>query len=163
VSAPVTKAPLTKAACNSLDVTVRRARDDELRICAALYERTGNEAFTWRPKNFFHARDFLRFAEEEEVTVAVARGAILGILVFFRPHNFIHCLYVDPAAQGFGIGTALIKAAEKFADGPLSLKVDEPNAKARAFYAKHGFVPQGETGIDQGMRWLRLRQTSGTA
>jgi len=149
---------MANAICNSLDVTVRPARPDELKACAALYERAGNQAFTWRPKHFFHARDFLRFAEEEEVYVAVSRGAILGILSFFRPHNFVHCLYVDPSAQGFGIGSALIKTAESVADAPLSLKVDEPNEKARAFYAKHGFVTHGETGIDQGVRWIRLTQ-----
>jgi len=150
---------VTKAICKTLDVTIRRAKADELKAAADLYERAGNQAFSWRPKNWFHARDFLRFAQEEEVTLAVSHGAILGILSFFRPHNFIHCLYVDPAAQNFGIGSALLKAAEDFADGPLSLKVDEPNTKARAFYAKHGFVETGESGIDQGIRWLRLNRS----
>lgn len=149
---------MAKAICNALDVAIRRARADEIKTAAELYERSGNAAFKWRPKNFFHARDFLRFAQEEEVTVAVARGAILGILSFFRPHNFIHCLYIDPNAQGFGIGSALIRAAEDFADGPLALKVDEPNAKARAFYKKHRFVETGESGVDKGIRWLRLSQ-----
>jgi len=149
---------MAKAVCSTLDITIRRAKPAELKVCAELYERAGAAAFRWRPKNWFRARDFLRFAEEEEVSVAVSRGAILGILSFFRPHNFIHCLYVDPAAQGFGIGSALIKASEGFTDGPLSLKVDEPNAKARAFYVEHGFVETGESGLDQGVRWLRLSQ-----
>lgn len=152
---------MTKAICNTLPVTIRRARPDELKTCAELYERTGNAAFKWRPENFFKARDFLRFAEEEEeeVYVAESRGAILGIMSFFRPHNFIHCLYVEPSAQGFGIGSALIKAAEKFADGPLALKVDEPNTRALEFYERHNFRPLGETGLDQGVRWLRLKQS----
>ncbi len=151
---------MTKAICNTLPVTIRRARDDELKTCAELYERAGNAAFKWRPENFFKARDFLSFAEEEEVYVAVARGAILGILAFFRPHNFIHCLYVEPSAQAFGIGSALIKAAEKFADAPLSLKVDEPNTRALEFYERHNFRPIGESGLDQGVRWIRLKQPS---
>jgi len=149
---------MAKAICNALDIVIRRARADELEAAAALYERSGNDAFKWRPKNFFRAREFLRFAADEEVYLAVSRGALLGILSFFRPHNFIHCLYVEPAAQRFGIGSALIKAAEGFADGPLSLKVDEPNVKARAFYAKHRFVETGDSGVDQGVRWLRLSQ-----
>ena len=151
---------MAKAICNTLPVTIRRARDDELETCAELYERAGTAAFTWRPKNWFKAADFLRFAKSEEIYVAVARGAILGILAFFRPQDFIHCLYVDPAAQGFGIGTALLKAAEKFTDGPLSLKTDEANTRAHEFYARHGFVPEGETGVDHGVRWIRLKQTS---
>lgn len=149
---------VTKAACKSLPVTIRRARDDELVLCADLYQRSGNDAFTWRPKNWFKAADFLGFAKTEEVYVAESRGAIVGILSFFRPSNFVHSLYVDPAAQGFGIGTALIAAVAKIADGPLSLKVDEPNTRARAFYETRGFVDAHETGLDQGIRWLRMTQ-----
>jgi len=42
-------------------------------------------------------------------------------------------------------------------DGPLSLKVQEPNARARAFYAREGFVCV-EHGRDPGsdVAWLRL-------
>jgi len=41
--------------------------------------------------------------------------------------------------------------------GPLSLKVQEPNARARAFYAREGFVCT-EHGRDQDsdVAWLRL-------
>ncbi len=147
---------LTKAVCKTLPVKIRSAEPDESNACAALYERAGNDAFTWRPKNWFKAEDFLAHARNEEVYIAVAHGAILGILAFFRPSNFIHSLYVDPDAQGFGIGTALITAAEKIADGPLSLKVDEPNTRARNFYERLGFRAAGETGVDAGIRWLRL-------
>lgn len=145
--------------CKTLPVVVRRARDDELKICADLYERAGNAAFAWRPKGWFKAADFLNFVRQEEVYVAESRGAILGILSFFRPSNFVHSLYVDPSAQGFGIGSALIEAIAKLAHGPLSLKVDEPNEKARAFYEGLGFAPEGESGIDDGIRWIRLKRT----
>ena len=149
---------VTKAICKTLHVTIRRARSDELKTCAALYERVGNQTFTWRPKNWFKAEDFIDFANSEEIYVAESHGAILGILSFFRPSNFVHSLYIDESAQGFGIGTALIEAATKFADGPLALKVDEPNTRARKFYEKLGFIDAHETGIDAGIRWIRLKQ-----
>lgn len=150
----------TRAVCKTLPVTIRRARADELETCAALYERVGNATFKWRPKNWFKAADFRDFIQAEEVYVAESHGAIVGILSFFRPSNFVHSLYVDESAQGFGIGTALIEAAAKIADAPLSLKVDEPNAKARRFYEKLGFIDANETGIDSGIRWLRLKRTT---
>lgn len=149
---------VTKAICKTLPITIRRARADERDAAAALYERAGNEAFTWRPPGWFKAADFLDHTKTEEVYVAVSNGAILGVLAFFRPSNFIHSLYVEPSAQGFGIGAALVEAAAKIADGPLALKVDEPNTKARAFYAKLGFVDAGESGLDAGVRWLRLKR-----
>jgi GNAT superfamily N-acetyltransferase len=150
---------VTKAICKTLPVTIRRARADELKTCAALYERVGNQTFKWRPKNWFKAADFIDFANTEEIYVAESHGAILGILSFFRPSNFVHSLYIDEAAQGFGIGTALIKAAAKIADGPLALKVDEPNTRAREFYEKLGFTDANETGIDSGIRWIRMKRT----
>jgi len=149
---------VAKAICNMLPVDIRRARADEMAACAALYVRAGDAAFTWRPKGWFTAADFLRFSNAEEVYVACSHGAILGLLSFFRPSNFVHALYIDPLAQGFGIGTALLKAAEKFASGPLSLKTDEPNIRARRFYERHGFVTAGDTGVDQGVKWLRLKR-----
>ena len=52
--------------------------------------------------------------------------------------------------------SALIEAAENIAGGPLALKVDEANARAREFYDRHGFRPDGEIGIDHGIKWLRM-------
>lgn len=151
---------VTKAICKTLPVTIRRARAGELETCAALYERVGNKTFTWRPKNWFKAADFIDFAASEEIYVAESHSAILGVLSFFRPSNFVHSLYIDESAQGFGIGSALIEAAAKIADGPLALKVDEPNTRAREFYKKLGFTDAGETGVDAGIRWLRLKKTA---
>lgn len=152
-------ARVTKAVCKTLSVTIRRASAGELKTCAALYERVGNATFAWRPKNWFKAADFLDFAVTEEIYVAESHGAILGILSFFRPSNFVHSLYVDEPAQGFGVGAALIEAVAKIAGGPLSLKVDEPNARARKFYEKLGFTDAGETGVDAGIRWIRMKRT----
>src|SRR5262249_10262137 len=117
--ADVTPMVVTKAICKTLPVTIRRAAPAELMACAQLYEHVGNATFTWRPKGWFKAADFLDHARNEEVYIAESHGAMLGLMSFFRPSNFIHSLYIAVSAQGFGIGTALIEAAEKIADGPL--------------------------------------------
>jgi GNAT superfamily N-acetyltransferase len=134
---------------------VRRARPDELGRCADLYVKVLRETFTWLPPNRHRPEDFLRAAQEEEIYVAAAEGEILGIAALYRQQNFLHSLYVD--ARGRGVGTALLDHVAATVDGPLSLKVQEPNARARAFYAREGFVCT-EYGRDAGseVAWLRL-------
>jgi GNAT superfamily N-acetyltransferase len=144
-----------KPALNAGPLELRRARPEELGLCAALYVKVLRETFTWLPPDRHHPEEFLRAAQEEEVFVAVADGEILGIAALFRPQGFLHSLYVD--ARGVGVGAALLDHVAATLDGPLSLKVQEPNARARAFYARQGFVCV-EHGRDPGsdVAWLRL-------
>src|ERR1700709_1984263 len=105
---------------------IRRARSDELGACAGLYVRVLSETFTWLPPERHRREDFLRAAKEEEIYVAVDGARVIGLAAFFRPQNFLHSLYVD--ARGGGIGKALLDHVAALADGPLSLKVQAPNA-----------------------------------
>jgi GNAT superfamily N-acetyltransferase len=134
---------------------LRRARPEELGRCADLYVKVLRETFTWLPPDRHREEDFLRAAREEEIYVAVAGGEILGLAALYRPQSFLHSLYVD--VRGRGVGAALLDLVTARADGPLSLKVQEPNARARAFYAREGFVCV-EHGRDPGsdVAWLRL-------
>jgi GNAT superfamily N-acetyltransferase len=134
---------------------IRRAKPEELGCCAELYVKVLRETFTWLPPDRHQPADFFRAAREEEVYVALADGEIVGLAALFRPQGFLHSLYVD--ARGHGIGTALLDHVAATVDGPLSLKVQEPNARARAFYAREGFVCV-EHGRDPGseVAWLRL-------
>ena len=134
---------------------VRRARPDEIGRCADLYVKVLRETFTWQPPERHRREDFLRAARDEEVYVAVADGAILGIAALYRPQSFLHSLYVD--GRGRGVGKALLEAVSAAAGGPLSLKVQEPNARARAFYAREGFVcVEHGRDHDSDVAWLRL-------
>jgi len=136
-------------------VQLRRARADELEACSALYEKVLKETFTWLPPEGHKAADFLAYALYEETYVAVDAGRILGLLAFYRPDNFVHSLYVDD--RGRGIGKALLDHVQATADGPLSLKVQVANVRARAFYAREGFrvVEEGRD-PDPGVPWLRV-------
>src|SRR4029079_5536495 len=59
--------PMSRAPCTSLTLTIRTARTPwEIADAAALYERSGTAAFTWRPPGYFQSADFRRFAEEED-------------------------------------------------------------------------------------------------
>lgn len=130
-------------------------RAEELAACADLYVRVLRETFTWLPPERHRREDFLAAAGEEEVYVAVDAGRILGLAAFYRPQNFLHSLYVD--ARGRGVGKALLDEVMRVATGPVSLKVQAPNHRAQAFYAREGFTCI-ERGQDPGadVAWLRL-------
>jgi ribosomal protein S18 acetylase RimI-like enzyme len=134
---------------------IRRARSDELGACADLYVRVLSDTFTWVPPDRHRREDFLRAAREEEIYVAVRDGRIAGLAGFFRPQNFLHSLYVD--GRGQGVGKALLDHVSAVADGPVSLKVQLPNTRAQAFYAREGFLVL-EQGQDPGsdVAWLRM-------
>jgi ribosomal protein S18 acetylase RimI-like enzyme len=50
-------------------------------------------------------------------------------------------LYVDPAAQGAGVGTALLREATDA--GARTLQVLEANGEGRRFYERRGWAPTG--------------------
>ena len=134
---------------------IRRARPDEIEACADLYLKVLTETFTWRARDKHDRAEFLRSVRDEEIYVAVEDGRILGIAGFYRAMSFVHSLYVD--VRGRGVGKALLDHLSASAGGVLSLKVQEPNARARAFYAREGFIAT-ERGRDPGsdVTWIRL-------
>jgi GNAT superfamily N-acetyltransferase len=154
---------MARPICSTLSLTIRPTRSEaEIADAAQLYVRSGRHAFTWRAPEHFKAEDFIRYAQEEEVWLALMGGdALVGILSIFRPGRFIHCLYVDPDAQGLGIGRALVEWVRKEVDGPLTLKLDVPNRKAIAFYEATGWerlTGLDDQGVDDhGITWARYR------
>jgi ribosomal protein S18 acetylase RimI-like enzyme len=96
--------------------------------------------------------------------VAVRGGTVLGTATF-GPYRLeqrpgspvdpavgeVYAIYVDPAGWGGGTGRALLAAAvrELRADGPrpVRLWVAEANERARRFYTRFGFRPDGERAV----------------
>jgi GNAT superfamily N-acetyltransferase len=65
-------------------------------------------------------------------------------------------LYVEPAFQGRGIGTAVVSdllARAGAAGMPVDLSVPSNNGRARALYGRLGFRAVGEDGLKIHMRW----------
>jgi GNAT superfamily N-acetyltransferase len=85
-----------------------------------------------------------------DVTVAVAAAAAVAeaeesrgaeMVGFCAVHGgWIEHLYVTPAWQGAGIGSALLARAMSENPGGLSLWVFEQNERAAALYSRSGFV-----------------------
>jgi ribosomal protein S18 acetylase RimI-like enzyme len=77
--------------------------------------------------------------------------------VRFRP-GYIASLYVDPAAGGRGIGTALLRhALADIGSRPVTLWVFEANVRARALYERNGFRPDGARIVDPRWRVPQIR------
>ena len=99
---------------------------------------------------------FLVALQNDEVVghvFAVEQGG--GIL-------FLSRLYVLPARQRRGIGEGLLRAALGRHPGTtrVQLVVEARNAKALAFYGRHGFVVTGEI-EEEGSRPLRMEMAIG--
>jgi ribosomal protein S18 acetylase RimI-like enzyme len=138
-------------------LVIRRAEAHEIPACAALYERVLRATFTWTDPRSHRASDFAAAARQEEVYAAFEDGRLVGIAAFHRRAGFLHSLYVEP--RGRGVGKALLDHVCAAAGGPVALKVQELNLRARAFYRREGFRLE-ERGCDPppGVAWLRLRR-----
>jgi len=91
-----------------------------------------------------------------EVLLAERAGVPVGFALFFpsystflaRPGLYLEDLFVDPAARGHGVGTALMSALARIAVtrgyGRFEWSVLDWNQPALTFYAALGAVPQAE-------------------
>jgi putative acetyltransferase len=124
---------------------IRAAREDETDELARLYRLVVRADLPYLPELHTALDDRDYFASVlfpgGDVWVADA-GKIVGYCA--SPPGWIQHLYVHPAHQHRGIGTALLDKAKE-ANRELQLWVFEQNARARAFYAKHGFTEIGGT------------------
>lgn len=135
--------------------SIRRAAAGDIAACAALYERVGRGHFIWKPDTTFRAADFAPIAAEEEVWLLERNGTLAAFLSYYVPAHFVHLLFIDEAHRRLRIGTRLLAHARDQYGVSHSLKVNEANTAARAFYARLGYtaVERGET---DGSAWIRL-------
>lgn len=79
----------------------------------------------------------------DEVWVAEIDGVVAGYARFTA--TWLDDLYVDPAVQGSGVGSALLDVVKALRPGGFSLWVFEVNQPARTFYAARGLVEREHT------------------
>ena len=77
------------------------------------------------------------FVGRDEIWVEERDGRVVGF-VGLNDGEVTH-LYVEPAAQAAGIGSALMAHLKSIAGGDLWLWVFQRNEGARRFYERHGF------------------------
>lgn len=106
-----------------------------------------------------------KVSDDARVWVAEHEGTIVGLAVCSRAAETVELrdLYVVPEAWGSGVATALHETALDWMRPRASdaiLWVGEANARARRFYEREGWRPDGETRESPlGPRELRYRLT----
>jgi serine-type D-Ala-D-Ala carboxypeptidase len=96
----------------------------------------------------------VRHADGETAVAGVSRWA---------PSGWIHSLYVDPAAQGTGIGSLLLAESSRrigrAGATTAHLWVFRDNSAGRRFYGRHGWSPDGTTRVEAEFGAPELRLT----
>ncbi len=176
--------PRARAGGGGRGVTVlREARPDDLGAVAALFLRCwrGSYADVLPPRAIAvfdeaSARELWRPALRAprpgtRGVVAVSDpDRVVGVVRMGRDPDeqgvgHVFSLYVDPAAQGGGVGRLLLDDAVSWLRdqglAEATLWVFEANARARAFYALHGWLPDGGSRVEPefGEPEVRLRRS----
>ena len=98
---------------------------------------------------------------KNRVAVAERDGQLIGIAMSGPPLEEgawvrqLYVLYVRTAEHGMGAGPNLLEAVIDPKES-ATLWVADPNPRAQAFYRKHGFVADGETQVENGVREIRM-------
>jgi GNAT superfamily N-acetyltransferase len=124
---------------------IRRAREDEIEPLTLLFIRARNQMkYVPEVPNEAAVPIAKRIREHEEVWVAEEDGRLLGFLGIEASRNLggaavLEKLYVEPAEQNRGVGSALLEKAKELRPDELYLWVFQKNP-ARKLYERHGFL-----------------------
>jgi GNAT superfamily N-acetyltransferase len=124
-------------------VEIRPARDEELEPLTRLFIRARNEmAYLPHVPDEAAAPIAAGIRKHEEVWVAEEVGRLLGFIGIEHSTNLgapvLEKLYVEPAEQNRGVGSALLEKAKELRPDELYLWVFQKNP-ARHLYERSGF------------------------
>lgn len=121
-----------------------------------IYLEGRRHAFAWMPADAYQAGDFDNAVKGEEILVALHDRVAVGFVSWWAPDNFIHCLFVDPAFQGAGVGTRLLNACLDRIGRPARLKCVIANRAAIRFYLRQKWTVVSQGSCDEGAYSLML-------
>jgi ribosomal protein S18 acetylase RimI-like enzyme len=119
---------------------IRRATPADVEEIVDVFERSF-ATLDFLPNLHTHEENLAFLAgvvERQDVWVAEADGRVAGFLAL--DGNLGTFFYVDPKAQGEGLGTALFEQAQRDRPDGFSFWVFQANEPARRFYEKRGCV-----------------------
>lgn len=123
------------------EVALRVGAPADAAPLAALYLRSRTAAMPWLVSPHDEAATLWWMEHvvltEQCVTVAQAGDRLLGFAAV--DGQWLEQLYIEPEAQGSGVGQALLGAVKEARPGGFQLRVFTRNARARRFYEAAGF------------------------
>jgi putative acetyltransferase len=129
------------------DVTLRRYRQSDEDAAVTLWLRSWQAAY---PQLDFIARlDWWRQRWRDEllrtadIVLAEDAGIIIGFVTIDPLTLYLDQIVVAPEHWRSGIGAVLLEEARRISPHGLDLDVNVDNARAIAFYKKHGFTIAG--------------------
>ncbi|GAA3806644.1 GNAT family N-acetyltransferase [Cellulomonas soli] len=168
------------------EVTIRIADEDDAAAIARVHVRSWQEAYAGIvPAGYLDALDvdqrsqswsgYLRRGPKEHVRTWVAQtpSGIVGFLTLGpcrdedarRGEREIYSVYLDPGTWGHGVARDLLRTAlaDLGSSTRVSLWVLADNERARHFYRRHGFQPDGVERLDElgGVDLLEVRYRRG--
>jgi ribosomal protein S18 acetylase RimI-like enzyme len=141
-------------------VNIRPFAPSDAAACTRVFDRAWNAGHPYAPR-VIDVAAFAANTRGEEILVAETAEGVVGFASVYRAASFIHNLYVMPAAQGQGIGRALLEQAVALVGGQASLKCQVRNAQSLAFYRHLGWK-EGERGTGDAGIWVRLHSPDGS-
>jgi ribosomal protein S18 acetylase RimI-like enzyme len=132
---------MTDTAANLI---IRPLEDGEIDEVIRLWHETKLDAYPYLPlEQGRTVEEDGRFFREvilprNSVWVAQDGAAVVGFLAI--EGGYVDRLYIHPAHQRRGVGTALMARAKELSPSGVQLHTHVKNTQARAFYEKHGFT-----------------------
>jgi GNAT superfamily N-acetyltransferase len=125
------------------ELTLRPAGPADLPHIAELHIRVRDAAYPSMPRTIHPPHEARAWVAGWDLSVysvwvAEAGGEVVGYARF--RDAWLDDLYVDPAAQGTGVGSALLDLVKAHRSSGFCLWVFESNALARGFYRARGLV-----------------------
>ncbi|HSO06384.1 MAG TPA: GNAT family N-acetyltransferase [Pelomicrobium sp.] len=120
-------------------VGVNEMQDADRPALRRLYLEARRASSLWGDAAALALEDFDAATAGELVLAAHREGRIVGFVSAWLPDNFVHLLFVAPAAVRSGVGSALLSVCLERIGRPATLKCLQANADALAFYRRYGW------------------------
>ncbi|SFR01595.1 Ribosomal protein S18 acetylase RimI [Enterobacter sp. kpr-6] len=135
-------------------ITLRPWQESDRPFLRTLYLHARKQGWTWLSGQEWRLEDFDAATLNEQIWVAEQDGHRVGFASVQGNNNFLHNLFVDPAFQGKGVGSALLEKVQSGFTSTGALKCLVENEAALGFYQRHGWQIEAKGASAEGEHWL---------